>query len=116
MGYARGSGNITFSRGLDDSDVRRIGKLLDSEYFDYDFFAEQHKKNSMNPHRPIGVDFWQDDKYHGDSVEKMLGEIASVAPIKEGELRYIGEDDSLWRFRFIQDGGWVEENGHVVYE
>ena len=109
--YARGSGNITFCRELDDSEVRRIGKLLDAEWFDYDFFAE-HKKSRMNPQQPIGVDFWQDD----NCVERMLGGIAKVAPIKDGELKYIGEDDSIWRFRFIQDGGWIEENGHIVYE
>ena len=48
----------------------------------------------------------------------MITKIAKIAPIKDGELSYIGEDDSLWRFRFVQDGGWgwVEENGHIVYE
>lgn len=114
--YARGSGSITFNKGLDDTDVKRIADLLDLEYFEYDFYKERREKNSKNPPRLIGVDFWQDDKYDGDSVEKILGEIAKVAPIKDGELKYIGEDDSIWRFRFIQDGGWIEENGRIVYE
>lgn len=115
--YADGSGSITFSRELKRDEENLIESILDSEWFEFDFFLPHGAKESGNPHNPIGMVFWCAEKYHSDRVEPMLRELAAIAPIKEGCLEYAGEDGAHWRFLYSpEDGTWREQTGHVVYE
>ena len=114
--YANGSGGITFARELKLEERNQIENILDGAWFDLDFFDSQTKALSHNPHGPIGVDVWQDEKYHGEEVIAALNAIAAIAPIQEGRLTYVGEDDSHWRFLYKQiDRKWHEQDGYVVY-
>jgi len=51
-------------------------------------------------------------KFYGDDIEKFLASIA--ADTIEGELRYIGEDSTYWKYTFV-DGEWKEYDGDIVY-
>lgn len=115
--YANGSGEITFREELTDLAIKRIEQLLKDEFFEFDFFVSPQHVLSKNPHNPIGVIFWQDAKYHGECVGNMLNQITNEFPATKGEIRYVGEDDSHWRFLFRKEQAlWFEQNGHVVYE
>ena len=102
--YADGNGYIEFKEALSEELFRKVMEVL-GEAFECD--------------RAIGdtqsVCFWNCEKYYADEVETALLAAADLAPIKEGEIEYIGEDRTIWHFIF-KDGGWVEENGYAVYK
>ena len=54
------------------------------------------------------------DKYHEDFVTEVLDALTPL--VAEGSMmEFKGEDDALWAF-ILENGIWVEKNGHVVYE
>lgn len=55
------------------------------------------------------------EKYYDDDV---MDALRAIAPYTEsGELEYIGEDDSMWRFVFVpEEGGWRCDEGYVAYK
>jgi hypothetical protein len=59
------------------------------------------------------IDFGGNDKYHEDDVLEYLYRIKPYTI--DGEIDYFGEDDAMWRFKFI-DGKWEYQDGSVVYE
>ena len=62
-----------------------------------------------------GFSFSDYDKYHEEDVEDGLEKLLEIAPIKDGECNFTGEDDAHWRFVF-RNGKWIEQSGRVVYE
>lgn len=109
--YASGDGYISFARHLKEDEIERIYELLSREFEDACFNDEE------------SVSFWASEKYHGDTVEDILNEIARDYPVKEGCLQYSGEDGSHWRFRYdhsrldTESGSpWAEEEGEVIFE
>ena len=115
--YANGSGSITFERELKTDEQEQIAAILEDEWFEFDFFLPAGAKESKNPHNPIGVDLWQDDKYHGDRVEFALAKISALVPVKQGCIEYAGEDAEHWRFIYKPlDNRWHEQEGRIVYD
>ena len=53
------------------------------------------------------------DKYYEDDMYRLFSELDGMT--KSGEIRFDGEDSSLWRFVY-KDGAWIEESGEVVYD
>lgn len=108
--YANGSGNILFTSALSDEDYKTVGDIL-SETFEYDGFQARRETSVSKPQTTI--DFWVDGKYYQSSVEDTLNKMIPFG-IKDGEICYVGEDQSMWRFIF-RDTKWVEENGYIEY-
>ena len=112
--YASGNGAITFKRILTDKEVNAVDDIL-CEAFECDY-CEIREKSSFS--------IWNSEKYHGDSVEYALRNAAKVAEIEDGEIEYVGEDGSLWRFIYVPNddptticrGHWEEQSGRVVYD
>lgn len=52
-------------------------------------------------------------KYYENEVYEALNKLSPI--VQEGEIHYVGEDGSHWRFK-LNDGGWFEENGFVFYD
>ena len=50
--------------------------------------------------------------YNEDEISEFLNTIAPLC--LSGEIKCVGENGNLWRFRF-ENGAWLYENGKVVY-
>lgn len=62
------------------------------------------------------VTVFLDEKYHEDDWKEFLSVIAPVA-LKDSQIEFLGEDSQMWRFICLKDGnGFVDQQGHVVYE
>lgn len=62
------------------------------------------------------VSIYQYDKYYEDDWKEFLSVIAPVA-LKDSQIEFVGEDSQMWRFICLKDGnGFVDQQGHVVYE
>lgn len=104
--YANGTGSVVFDRILSDNEKRLMSDEL--AYFELDWF-DDHKTDQTC------LSIWNDGKYYSEIVEEILEYISKFANIVEGEIDYIGEDYSMWRYIY-QNGSWEEQYGHVVYE
>lgn len=71
-------------------------------------FVDRLDKDSVEIQGYVELSKWYDDQYR-----KILDAIAPMCT--GGEIRFTGEDDCHWRFRFY-DGCWHEEAGEIVYE
>lgn len=105
--YANGSGTITFKPGTTEDEIN----LILDKYFDYHFDdSELWTDQSVNR---VVLDFNHHENYHGEVIDDLLRDLSPF--VESGELDFIGEDNSMWRFRF--DGeGFEEENGDVIFE
>lgn len=105
--YANGSGTITFKPGTDED---KINEIFD-RYYDYQFDgSEVWFDKSVDR---LVLDFNHHENYHEEDVNDLLRDLTPF--VEGGELNFIGEDNSMWRFRF--DGeGFEEENGDVIFE
>lgn len=104
--YADGNGSIDFARILNSAERDRLNTVMSDTWFEYDMGSGLNRDY---------VDFWTGEKYHGDLVMNALNELAKIAPILDGYLKYIGEDGANWKFEF-RNGEWVERNGLIVYD
>ena len=104
--YADGNGSIDFARILNSAERDRLNTVMSDTWFEYDL------RSGLNRDY---VDFWTGEKYHDDLVMNALNELAKIAPILDGYLKYIGEDGENWKFEFL-NGEWVERNGLIVYD
>lgn len=106
--YADGDGSVDFRGPLDDRKCKSIDQILGTVFeFDRQKFSDGS----------VSYSIWDYEKYYGDDVESCLREVAQLAEIESGEIRYLGEDGSVWRFLYKKPGNvWVEQNGHVVYD
>lgn len=59
----------------------------------------------------ISIDGWE--AYQRPVWERFLHKIKPY--IDDGEIRFKGQDNSNWRFRFITSN-WYSENGSFVYD
>lgn len=109
--YANGKGNVTFKEVLSEEKYNKAKEIL-SEAFECDGVREFQMTNTTEP--ATYFDLWNFEKYYGDEVERALRDVAKLGEIADGEIDYVGEDDSLWRFIY-RNGSWYEENGSVVY-
>ena len=109
--YANGKGSISFKETLPEALFQEIAGCITS-VMECDGCRKWTDKKAGKTYSSF--DIWDNEKYYGDEVEEMLNKVASLAPIEEGELAYLGEDDCLWRFIY-GDGVWHEENGEVCY-
>lgn len=110
--YADGSGAVTFQSVLSDADIEKLRAVLDDGFFEYDVYHNAPCSNYD------GVDLWSGDKYHDDEAWKTLNSLVPFG-IRSGEIEYVGEDRSFWRFIWKEspDGGfWKEQSGWVEYE
>lgn len=108
--YARGSGSIRFSH-LTDKEIEEIEVAVGEIFDEYDACGDNDTENGFT------IDFWMDNKYHGEPLETMLSDLAQKYGIEEGGVQFIGEDDSLWRFLFVKEHGcFIEQDGRIVYE
>lgn len=67
--------------------------------------------------RPYGcwIEFrYCDQKYWEDEVTTILNALTPLV-VEGSMMEFTGEDDALWAF-ILENGTWVEKNGHVVYE
>lgn len=108
--YATGSGYILFTSALPDEDYKTVRDIL-SETFVYDGFQARRETSTSKPQTIIYLEV--DGKYYQDGVKDTLGKMIPFG-IKDGEICYVGEDQSMWRFIF-RDTKWVEENGYIEY-
>lgn len=110
--YAIGNGSITFKEILSEEKFTRVRDTLAEE-------LECDGVRIPGP-RDVGLystyfDIWGNEKYYGEEVEACLHQVAEIADIESGEIRYVGEDDCFWRF-FFKNGEWIEENGTIFYD
>lgn len=114
--YANGSGTVVFHRALTNEEISKLRSALDNAWFEFDF--TQHMTPGPGTHQGniyTSVDFWQNEKYHGEDVEGVLNLMKDMASIAEGYINYTGEDGEHWRFIYL-DNTWREQAGHIVYE
>lgn len=107
--YATGNGSITFNRVLNENEVQFLADRLANEGFEYDDYTIDAPKGSSS------FNVYMNAKYHDDDVKWLLETIKNIAPIADGCIEFVGEDDSNWRFVF-KNGEWLEQNGQVVYK
>lgn len=99
MGYtATGRGYIQFIPGNEEL----IKELLENSPFDWDWDNDDG-----------GLSIWQCEKYYDDKYNEVLAKLTPF--VKFGELEFVGEDGSMWRFVF-RDDKFVEESGEPLYE
>ena len=92
MGYtATGRGYIQFIPGNEEL----IKELLENSPFDWDWDNDDG-----------GLSIWQCEKYYDDKYNEVLAKLTPF--VKFGELEFVGEDGSMWRFVF-RDDKFVEE-------
>ena len=110
--YAKGNGSITFSGEMSKEKLESIRAVLIKEY----------ETDAIIFNGDTSFDLWSDGKYYETEVDSVLREITKFGKIKSGEVDYIGEDDSVWRFKHKQypfgeygNGTWVEQKGQIVY-
>lgn len=115
MFCAKGEGFIHFGIRLNERAVREVTSILEEElrmnWMDF-------SNTQSNPSNENGtmVEFDVDDKYSGDDeVKEALEGIRRIALVESGEIEYIGEDDTYWRFIY-KDNEWKMQRGTVVYE
>ena len=103
--YADGNGVLKFDRLTKEKSERLESLLLDNG-FDSTVFDEENTT-------VVFVSCYEN--YHNDLVEDVLDEVSRNYPLKEGNIGFIGEDGSLWRFLWTGEV-WQEQDGVVVYE
>lgn len=54
-------------------------------------------------------------KYDEDIFNQMLVDISATQPVEKGDIRFLGEDGSAWRFVWDKEH-WKEQIGRIVYE
>ena len=105
--YAEGNGSMTFA-GLAQDSIESIKELLEDEYTVED----------VSPCSTSGETvfcFYSGEKYHDDTVKTILLDVAKHGRLLAGEIEYYGEDRSIWRFIFVPNYGWIEQNGYVEF-
>lgn len=108
MGYeAHGGGTIMFAKQLSSREREKLAQILE-DCFEYDIYEDKYRD------KKTVADIWDSEKYYGDVVEETLETVSKRFKVEQGEIEYVGEDDSLWRFIY-QNGEWKEQNGYVVY-
>lgn len=108
--YADGNGCITFKRKLSENDISRIEEILNEAFEDVSVWERQDTGRYEADISDYG------GKYYEDSVINALASLAEEFELKSGEIEYVGEDQSLWRFIWRQKTNtWEEQTGHVVY-
>lgn len=60
-----------------------------------------------------GCDFGGNDKYYSDTIQETLEKVKPY--VGNGEIEYAGEDNTFWRFIFV-NGEWAQQNGRIVYD
>lgn len=105
--YANGSGTIAFKPGTDEDSINEIF----DRYYDYRFDgSEVWFDKSVDR---LVLDLTHHENYHEEDINDLLRRLTPF--VEGGELNFIGEDNSMWRFHF--DGeGFEEENGDVIFE
>ena len=109
MGYqARGGGEIYFDK--EKVTPEQIKAILDQndcgcyiDKIDYEDESENEFYVEFDWSHHYRDDLWY------DFLELMNGLLEC------GNIEFIGEDDSLWRFNY-RNGKWYEDNGRVEYE
>ena len=115
--YASGNGSITFKDKLTREERDAVFQLL-SDAFACDWCDLKDGNNVST-----SFSIWNSEKYYDDEVRHALDSAAETAEIKDGEIEYVGEDGSLWRFIYrphdlttVGRGRWEEQSGRVVYD
>ena len=96
--YASYDGHIRFKEKPSDETIKVICDFFGDHDYDVD---------------GLGISVYGDDKYYADCIEEGLSKLEPY--VKNGEIKYHGEDECFWRFIF-KDGKWTEENGKIYYE
>ena len=95
--YANYSGNIKFSNIVPKELIKEADEIFENFYYD---------ENDGS------ADFGGNDRYSEDDMYRYFEKITPYT--LSGEIEYVGEDNSIWRFIF-KDGEWREESGRIEY-
>ena len=110
--YAKYNGEIHFKKGSAE-DIRNMIEEEPVLYILGIYDAKEPRELGTIKDENFYIIYGGDEKYHEDDIKEMLRSFAPYVEI--GEIEFVGEDDSLWRFIF-KDGKWYEENGLVIYD
>ena len=114
--YATGSGSIQFNNRLDEKTIMSIEEKLDECGMDFYNSYDKKLKNGDCESKVTVIECSNDSNYLGDDeVKEILDEIRDVSQIDSGEIEYVGEDGSHWRFIF-KNGEWEMQPGTVKYD
>ena len=94
--YAVGSGDIKLKEPLPEEIIK-----LAEVAFEVNFYNDKMLEVS------------NDDKYYEDEVYDFLNAVTPYT--EEGTIYYSGEDDTQWKFEFI-DGEWKEIGSRTVFD
>lgn len=101
--YASGEGHVVAKA---ENDVQEIKSILE----EYDLLDSY--RSPFDSPVEIGIVF-EYSKYYDEDIYEVLELIAGK--VKEGEIRFVGDDDCQWKFKF-KDGRWEEKNGEVLFD
>ena len=77
----------------------------------------RYKNRNAMESTPTEIGVWfEDDHYHTENYEEALNMIAEKYPVEAGYVECSGEDRCFWRFLYLDDGRWTEQNGHIEYD
>lgn len=102
--YATGGGFVRFARKPKKDEAERIYKTLKEWFETVDCYDDG-----------MAYDLCYNGKYYWD-FEDTMQRLNNIAPIEEGEISFVGEDDAHWKFVFDPAAEeWAERDGRVVY-
>ena len=114
--FATGSGSIQFNNRLDEKTIMSIEEKLDECGMDFYNSYDKKLKNGDCESKVTVCECSCDTNYFGDDeVKEILDEICDIAEIESGEIEYVGEDGSHWRFIF-KNSEWKMQTGTVKYD
>lgn len=132
--YAKGWGTVTIKNDLTAEDFlklyeagRKAGSIMlgGQDFFvtnTADFLTAMEQVNEAfdeicveresEDGKTLLVSLSHDEKYTEELVYETLNLIAPITV--DGQIDFVGEDDSMWTFKF-ENGGFSEYSGQVVY-
>ena len=99
-----------------------IGHIIfDKPIFHTEYLAIDNRLTAVG----IGIDILSVDKFlitydssygygFDDDIQSALNSISEIAEVRSGNMEFVGEDDTHWRFIY-KDGKWRKERGEIVY-
>lgn len=106
MSYnAEAVGNIVFAKKLSGNEYLAIDRRLTAVGIGIDILGIHKFLITYDSGYGYGFD---------DDILSALNSVSEIAEVLSGNLEFIGEDDTHWRFIY-KDGKWRKERGEIVY-
>lgn len=108
--YANCSGEIIFNKKLDGGETEAVDAIF------CDVFEDISWWDSADGNLYVSVKNG-DAKYYSEEYDDAFFRFSQLFGnyIREGEVRFFGEDCSIWRYVF-KNGCFIEECGTVIFE